>query len=52
MRIPATRVAEMLVTRLMALLDGGPPQERGLACPAHRAPDRIQWLNPLALGAG
>lgn len=32
-RIPATRVAEMLITRLMALLDGGPPPERGLVLP-------------------
>jgi DNA-binding LacI/PurR family transcriptional regulator len=32
-RIPAARVAEMLVNRLMALLDGGPPPERGLVIP-------------------
>ena len=32
-RIPAARVAEMLITRLMALLDGGPPPERGLVLP-------------------
>ena len=32
-RIPATRVAEMLITRLMGLLDGGPPPERGLVLP-------------------
>ena len=32
-RIPATRVAEMLVARLMGLLDGGPPPESGLILP-------------------
>jgi DNA-binding LacI/PurR family transcriptional regulator len=32
-RIPATRVAEMLVARLMGLLDGGPPPESGLVLP-------------------
>ena len=32
-RIPAGRVAEMLVNRLMALLDGGPPPECGLVIP-------------------
>ena len=32
-RIPASRVAELLVARLMALLDGGPPPEHGLVLP-------------------
>ena len=32
-RIPASRIAELLVTRLMAQLDGGPPAERGLVLP-------------------
>ena len=32
-RIPATRVAEMLVNRLMALLDGGPPPSAGWSSP-------------------
>ena len=32
-RIPAARVAEKLVERLMALLDGAPPPERGLVLP-------------------
>ena len=32
-RIPATRVAEMLVARLMGLLAGGPPPDRGLILP-------------------
>ena len=32
-RIPASRVAELLVTRLMAQLDGGPPAEHGMVLP-------------------
>ena len=32
-RIPAARVAELLVTRLMAQLDGGPPTRHGLVLP-------------------
>ena len=32
-RIPAARVAEMLVNRLMALLDGGPPPSAGWCMP-------------------
>jgi DNA-binding LacI/PurR family transcriptional regulator len=32
-RIPASRVAELLVSRLMALLDGAPPPELGLVLP-------------------
>jgi DNA-binding LacI/PurR family transcriptional regulator len=32
-RIPASRVAELLVSRLMAMLDGAPPPELGLVLP-------------------
>jgi DNA-binding LacI/PurR family transcriptional regulator len=32
-RIPATRLGEMLIARLMALLDGAPPPECGLVLP-------------------